>query len=70
MFKTDLEIAQECKLEHIRDVAAKIGIGEEDLEYYGNYKAKVSLDLFKGWCSRWRLCTGGAHGGYQPAFYR
>lgn len=45
MFKTDLEIAQECKMEHIRDIAAKIGVGEEDLEYYGNYKAKISLDL-------------------------
>ena len=45
MFKTDLEIAQECKMEHIRDIAAKIGVGEEDQEYYGNYKAKVSLDL-------------------------
>ena len=32
-------------MEHIRDIAAKIGVGEEDLEYYGNYKAKVSLDL-------------------------
>ena len=45
MFKTDLEIAQECEMEHIRDIAAKIGVGEEDLEYYGNYKAKISLDL-------------------------
>lgn len=45
MFKTDLEIAQECKLEHIKDIAAKIGVGEDDLEYYGKYKAKVSLDL-------------------------
>ena len=45
MFKTDLEIAHECKMEHIRDIAAKIAVGEEDLEYYGNYKAKVSLDL-------------------------
>ncbi len=45
MFKTDLEIAQECQMEHIRDVAAKIGIEENDLEYYGKYKAKVSLDL-------------------------
>ena len=45
MYKTDLEIAQECKLEHIRDVAAKIGIEEKDLELYGNYKAKISLDL-------------------------
>ena len=33
MFKTDLEIAQECKMEHIRDIAAKIGVGEEDLEH-------------------------------------
>ncbi|MEG0360933.1 MAG: formate--tetrahydrofolate ligase [Longicatena sp.] len=45
MFKTDLEIAQECKLEHIKDIAAKIDVAESDLEYYGNYKAKVSLDL-------------------------
>lgn len=45
MFKTDLEIAQECQMEHIRDVATKIGIEENDLEYYGKYKAKVSLDL-------------------------
>ena len=45
MFKTDLEIAQECILEPIRDVAAKIGVTEDDLEYYGKYKAKVSLDL-------------------------
>ena len=45
MFKTDLEIAQECVLEPIRDVAAKIGVTEDDLEYYGKYKAKVSLNL-------------------------
>lgn len=45
MFKTDLEIAQECTMEHIRDVAKKIGVEENDLEYYGNYKAKISLDL-------------------------
>lgn len=45
MFKTDLEIAQECTLEHIKDIAAKINVGEDDLEYYGKYKAKVSLDL-------------------------
>lgn len=45
MVKTDLQIAQECELKHIRDVAAKIGVEEEDLEYYGKYKAKVSLDV-------------------------
>lgn len=47
MFKTDLEIAQECNLEHIKDVAAKIGVMDCDLEYYGNHKAKISLDLLK-----------------------
>lgn len=47
MAKTDLEIAQECKLEHIRDIAAKIGLEEWDLHYYGNDKAKISLDVLK-----------------------
>ena len=44
--KTDIEIAQEAKLEHIRDVAAGIGIAEDDLEYYGKYKAKLSDELW------------------------
>lgn len=42
MYKSDIEIAQEAKLEHIRDVAAKIGVSEDDLEFYGKYKAKLS----------------------------
>ena len=45
MFKSDIEIAQEAKLEHIRDVAAKIGVSEDDLEFYGKYKAKLSDEL-------------------------
>ena len=45
--KTDIEIAQEAKLEHIRDVAATIGIEEDDLEFYGKYKAKLSDDLWE-----------------------
>lgn len=40
--KTDIEIAQEAKLENIVDVAGKIGIGPDDLELYGRYKAKIS----------------------------
>ena len=44
--KTDIEIAQEAKLEHIRDVAAGIGIEDDDLEYYGKYKAKLSDELW------------------------
>ncbi len=45
MFKSDIEIAQEAKLEHIKDVAAKIGVSEDDLEFYGKYKAKLSDEL-------------------------
>lgn len=45
MSKTDLEIAQECIMEPIAKVGAKVGIREDDLEYYGKYKAKLSLDL-------------------------
>ena len=40
--KTDIEIAREAKLLPIADIAAKLGIGEDDLEFYGRYKAKVS----------------------------
>ena len=42
---TDIEIAQNSKMEHIRDVAKMIGIEENDLEYYGKYKAKLSDEL-------------------------
>ncbi|NLL62357.1 MAG: formate--tetrahydrofolate ligase [Candidatus Atribacteria bacterium] len=42
---SDLEIAQKTEMLPIKEVAASIGIGEEDLELYGNYKAKVKLDI-------------------------
>jgi len=45
--KTDIEIAQETKLLHIKEVAAKLGIKEDDLELYGKYKAKLSSGLIK-----------------------
>lgn len=45
--KSDIEIAQEAKLLHIREVAEKLGISEDDLEYYGKYKAKLSEDYLK-----------------------
>ena len=40
--KSDIEIAQEAKLQNIVEVAGKIGIGPDDLELYGKYKAKIS----------------------------
>ena len=43
--KTDIQIAQEAELSHIKDVAASIGIAEDDLEFYGKYKAKLSDEL-------------------------
>ncbi|GAU75804.1 formate--tetrahydrofolate ligase [Fusibacter sp. 3D3] len=45
--KTDVQIAQEAQMLHIKEVASRVGIGENDLELYGNYKAKVSLDILK-----------------------
>ncbi|MCC8161351.1 MAG: formate--tetrahydrofolate ligase [Oscillospiraceae bacterium] len=43
---SDIEIAQGAEMKHIRDIAASIGIDENDLEYYGKYKAKMSSDLW------------------------
>lgn len=40
--KSDIEIAQEAKMLNIKEIAAKIGVTEEDLEMYGKYKAKLS----------------------------
>ena len=45
--KSDIEIAQEAKMLHIREVAEKIGITEDDLEYYGRYKAKLTEEYMK-----------------------
>ena len=47
MMKTDIQIAQEAEMMHIRDVAASIGIPEEELEFYGKYKAKLSDELWE-----------------------
>ncbi|HHV73792.1 MAG TPA: formate--tetrahydrofolate ligase [Thermoanaerobacterium sp.] len=45
--KTDIEIAQEAKMKHIADIGEKIGIDEDYLELYGNYKAKISQKLWE-----------------------
>src|SRR5512140_3801005 len=42
---TDIEIAQRAKLRPIADVAADIGLGPDDLDQYGKYKAKVALEV-------------------------
>ncbi|HJC91708.1 MAG TPA: formate--tetrahydrofolate ligase [Candidatus Mediterraneibacter excrementigallinarum] len=44
--KTDIQIAQEAEMMHIRDVAGTIGITEDELEFYGKYKAKLSDELW------------------------
>lgn len=45
--KTDIEIAQETKLKRIQDIARELDLLEEELEPYGHYKAKISLDAMK-----------------------
>jgi len=42
---TDLEIAQSASINHIREIASRLGISEDDLEYYGKHKAKLPLNL-------------------------
>ena len=43
---SDIEIAQNAHMKRITEIAANIGINEEDLEPYGHYKAKVSEDVY------------------------
>lgn len=45
--KTDIQIAQEAEMIHIKDVAAQLGIEEDELELYGKYKAKLSNELME-----------------------
>ena len=45
--KTDIEIAQEAQMIHIREVAKQLDIQEDELEFYGKYKAKLSDELMK-----------------------
>ncbi len=44
---SDIEIAQEAVLKPIREVAESVGLTEDDLDYYGKYKAKVHLDVLE-----------------------
>lgn len=46
-YKSDIEIAQEAKMLPITQIAAQLGIEEEELECYGRYKAKLTNDLWK-----------------------
>ena len=45
--KTDIQIAQEAQMEHIKEIAKRLEIGEDDLEFYGKYKAKFSDELWE-----------------------
>ncbi len=60
-FKSDIEIAQEAQPQHIREIAAKLGLTEDQIEYYGKYKAKVDYNLLntpkKGPNAKLVLCT-------------
>lgn len=45
--KSDIEIAQSADMRPIKEIAARFGIGEEDLELYGKYKTKLSDEYLK-----------------------
>ncbi len=45
--KSDIEIAQNAKMLHILKVAEKMGLTEDDIDLYGKYKSKISLDVLK-----------------------
>lgn len=45
--KSDIEIAQNAKMEPIVKIAGKLGLNEDDIELYGKYKCKISLDILK-----------------------
>ena len=46
-YKSDIEIAQECEMLPIKKISEKIGLTEDDIEYYGKYKAKVDLNTIR-----------------------
>ena len=50
--KSDIEIAQGTKMKPVGEIAAKIGIGGEDIELYGNYKAKVNFNILEKFKNR------------------
>ena len=46
-YKTDIEIAQEAEMWHISKIAEKVGLSEDQLDYYGKYKAKVDIHALR-----------------------
>ncbi|ADK16791.1 formate--tetrahydrofolate ligase [Clostridium ljungdahlii] len=59
-YKSDIEIAQECTMKDIKEIAKKLNISEDDIELYGKYKAKVNYNLLKttpGKNGKLILCT-------------
>ena len=45
--KSDIQIAQEAKMQPIAKIAEKINLSEDDIELYGKYKCKISLDVLE-----------------------
>ena len=54
--KTDIDIAREAEITAIGSIASKLGIGDEYLEQYGKFKAKVNLSIKKSILNRPTKC--------------
>ena len=46
-YLSDIEIAQQCEMKHINEIAKKLDIPEDSIEQYGKYKAKIDYNLLK-----------------------
>ena len=46
-YLSDIEIAQQCEMKNINEIAAKLDISDEYIEQYGKYKAKIDYNLLK-----------------------
>ena len=71
-FKSDIEIAQETEMLHIREIAKIAGVDEKYLEQYGNYKAKVDYNILKDMADKpnGKLVLVTAEGGMTGAYLR
>ena len=45
--KSDIQIAQEAKMKNIREIAVELNLSEDDIDQYGKYKCKISLDVLE-----------------------
>ena len=51
-YKSDIQIAQECKMKKITEIAKIAGVDDKYIEQYGNYKAKIDYSMLRIWLTK------------------